>query len=161
MPSGEALRPTDEEELTRWATIIRDAHQPSLDLAVRRTLSSVASRAEPADALVDAVIALESLFGTGSSEVGFRVSAAVAWLLEHDKKSRLSRQKSVNALYGLRSNIVHGQHIPATELHERRLEACRVATDSIRQLLSEYPELVGAGNQRGKRLILQATSGNG
>ena len=156
MPTADALVDEDLDEISRWSDLIENRYDSSLDLAVRRTLSSIASRPEPGDALVDAVIALESLFGTGSGEIAFRVSAAVAWLLESDPVRRQARHGEVNKLYGLRSDVVHGKHVNQTKLYSSRLAASQLATDCLRKLLSDRPELIGAGNTRGKNLILQA-----
>jgi Apea-like HEPN len=132
-----------------------DSHfHKGLALAVRRTLGSIAMRRDPADGLVDAVIALENMFGTGQSEVGFRLSAALAWLLASDAESRIAHQRSVGKLYTLRSKIVHGSDVDPTTLYSERDAASQLAVDALRKLFTDWPTLIAAGDQRGKLLIL-------
>lgn len=145
----------DAPSLEKWGELIDERYHPSLGLAVRRTLSSIAMRHDPADGIVDAVVALENLFGTGQSEVGFRLSAALAWLLEGDPQARVARHKAVNDLYGLRSGIVHGRDLSPDELYPRRIEASQLAVESLRKLFEHHADLIAAGDQRGKRLILE------
>ena len=99
------------------------------------------------------MVALESLFGTGQSEIGFRLSVAVAWLLDDDRKSRAKRQKQVAALYGKRSRIVHGAPLKRQEIEEAQVEATQLVIDAMRALYAERPELI-ADDQRGKTLAL-------
>jgi hypothetical protein len=143
----------DQSELKRWCRLVLDRHRPDLDLAARRLLSSLATRTQPEDGLLDAMVALESLFGTGQSEIGFRLSVAVAWLLDNDRKSRAKRQKQVAALYSKRSRIVHGARLKRQEVEEAQVEATQLVIDAMRALYSERPELI-ADDQRGKTLAL-------
>jgi hypothetical protein len=159
VPSAATITAADRSKIEAWANRVEAHHHASLDLAIRRTLSSIASRYDPADGLVDAVIALENLFGTGSSEVGFRLSAALAWLLEEDPARRLERQQAINKLYGLRSKIVHGSEIDQDLLYERRVEASQLAIDALRALFEKFPELIPLKEQRGKHAILQVGLG--
>jgi hypothetical protein len=157
VPTPAQLASADAPCLSEWAERIDRHFHSSLALAVRRTLASIAARHDPADGLVDAVIALENLFGTGQSEVGFRLSAALAWLLEDDPERRLERQRDVTKLYNLRSKIVHGSEVDATELYPERVAASELAVNALRKLFRERPELIGAGDQRGKLVILRGT----
>jgi hypothetical protein len=59
-------------------------HHRRVDLAVRRLLSAVSYRTDPADKLIDAAVALENLFGTRQGEVTFRIAAATARLMGSD-----------------------------------------------------------------------------
>jgi hypothetical protein len=155
IPSAAQISSDDEVGLERWASIIDRHHHPSLGLAIRRTLGSIAMRQDPADGLVDAVIALENMFGTGQSEVGFRLSAALAWLLESEAEARVARQKAVTKLYNLRSKIVHGSDVDPTKLYSERMAASQLAVESLRKLFADWPELIPEGDQRGKLLILR------
>jgi hypothetical protein len=58
--------------------------------------------------------AIESLLGF-DQELKFRISTAIARLLESDKDGRYSRAKDVRKLYDLRSKSVHGAEIKSQE----------------------------------------------
>lgn len=154
VPSGATLAADDIPALTEWATRIKDRHHPSLDLAVRRASSSIALRYDPADSLVDAMIALENMFGTGQSEVGFRLSTALAWLFAEGAEERISEQDRFNKLYGLRSKILHGKDVPVADVERGRQEARTAAVRALRILYRDRPELLDEGDQRGKLVIL-------
>lgn len=155
VPSAGSLKEEDKAQLEDWTQRLKEYHHPSLDLAIRRLLSAIGKRYDDEDGVVDAVIALESLFGTGQSEVGFRLSAALAWLLEAEPRARLARQKAISQLYGLRSKIVHGSPVSLSSLSNGRREACQTAVDALRALFADSPHLIALGNQRGKHAILQ------
>jgi len=95
------------ERIVDWRSKV-DAHHPSeLDIAMRRILGAAGNRIDPVDGLVDAVIAWENCFGT-DSETMFRVTAAIACLLEDGDDSRLERLRALRKIYDKRSRIVHG-----------------------------------------------------
>jgi hypothetical protein len=157
LPSVGSIEEEDKARLEEWALLLEEHYDATLDLAVRRLLSAIGTRYDDEDGVVDAVIALESLFGTGQSEVGFRLSAALAWLLETDSEARLGRQKSISRLYNLRSQIVHGARVDPSLLSEGRREASQTAVAALRALFKETPYLISLGNQRGKYAILQVS----
>jgi hypothetical protein len=64
-----------------WIGRVDSRRIPAVDIAIRRTLLAAAERADPTDALVDAVIAWENLVGSSEGEQTLRISAALAWLL--------------------------------------------------------------------------------
>lgn len=152
-PMPSAGEPTSQSELKRWCRLVRSRHSPALDLPARRILSSLTTRTQPEDGLLDAMVALESLFGTGQSEIGFRLSVALAWLLDDDYESRTKRQEQVASLYNKRSKIVHGAHLKQQEADNARGEAIQLVVNAMRSLYSERPELI-ADDQRGKTLVL-------
>jgi hypothetical protein len=65
----------------RWAQALKK--QPAnLDMGMRRLLSAATLRIDPMDGFVDAVIAWENMFGTPEGESSFRISGAIATLIE-------------------------------------------------------------------------------
>lgn len=150
---------TSRHELKRWCRLVRNRHSPALDLPARRILSSLTTRTQPEDGLLDAMVALESLFGTGQGEIGFRLSVALAWLLDEDRQSRTQRHQQVGALYSKRSKIVHGAHLKREDARKARDEAIRLVIDAMRTLYSERPELIN-DDQRGKTLVLAGDAMN-
>ncbi len=143
-----------EDEIQRWCGLVRDKHSPNLDLPARRLLSSLTTRTQPEDGLVDAMVALESLFGTGQGEIRFRLSVALAWLLEADAKGRSVRQKQVFDLYGKRSKVVHGEHLSPQVAQKSHAEATQLVVAALRSLFAERPDLID-DKHRGKILTLQ------
>jgi hypothetical protein len=148
----EELRASDHV-LLRWAEVIADRYETTLGVAAQRLLTALSERDDPADGLIDAAIALESLFGAGSGELGFRISAACAYLLEPQNDSRReSLQRRINQLYGKRSRVVHGTDV-AMESDDRDALVGIVA-QVLRRLLWNRPDLI-ADNDRARRLILR------
>ena len=140
--SASQIKRSDSKEIRNWLRLVDDGYNPQLDLAARRLLSALTTRTQPEDGLIDAMIALESLFGTGQGEISFRLSTAVSWLLENDSESRLKRQRQVNDLYAKRSKIVHGRHLEQVAAQTYRDEAVQIAAAAFRTLFSERPELI-------------------
>lgn len=143
----------NRSELEEAGALVSKRYEPKLDAALRRLASATHWRFDPADALVDAVIALESLFGE-DAELTFRISAAVAWLLiPGDRGRRVALWKEVKELYGRRSRIVHGRPSDPGD-QERQRRATSLALECVRVLYRDHPELLSA-DDRATRLILQ------
>ena len=151
---GEGLTEAEERRLHEWAILLDRHYDPAIEVAARRTISALLERDAPHDALIDAVIALESLFGHGgTTEVGFRVTAAAALLLEPDSANRAELRSKLGNIYDARSKVIHGSALTDTVVSQRRDEAIDTAIKSLRALFSERPHLI-ADRDRGMRLIL-------
>jgi hypothetical protein len=143
-------------EVERWGQIVAQHYAPRLDVAVRRLVSAVSQRHDAADGLVDAMVAMESLFaGTSKSELTFRVAAAAAWLLEPaDVDARRVLHKEVTKLYGLRSTIVHGGTVrSADQLPVQRDRAFALGRMALQALYARHPKLL-TQDDRSLQLIL-------
>jgi hypothetical protein len=93
-------------------------HPRHLDLAATRLIGAAGERHDPADALIDAVIAWESMFGSGGGEVATRLSVSMALLLS--RASGVSARDlagEIKRIYNHRSKLVHGAVRPTGELH--------------------------------------------
>jgi hypothetical protein len=144
----------DRPKIRAWATRIERDYSDRLDIAVKRTLSSLTTRWDPTDRLIDAVVALENLFGTGSGELAFRISAGAAYLLEQDARRRADVQSEVSRLYNVRSKIVHGAHSPAPATVEPLAKAATTfAVRSLRVLFAQQRRLLDE-KDRARLLIL-------
>jgi Apea-like HEPN len=150
-----------QEDVDQWVQWIADVdtHRiPSIEVAIRRTIRSVIERADPSDALVDAVIAWENLVGSREGEPTLRVSAALAHLLETSAEGRRSRQTAIKKLYNVRSDVVHGNRsLDPQEAWNKSREARMIAVDALRKLFRDRPELLhdcNDGNLRSLRLIV-------
>jgi hypothetical protein len=145
----------EQARLKDWAERVETNHHPSVDIAIRRALSAVRERGDHEDALIDAVIAMESLFGHGGeTEVGFRVSSAIAILLEDDPAGRKAFRSRLGKVYSSRSQVVHGGAPKPETVHAHKEEAISVATRCLRTLFADHPHLI-ADKDRGMRLILR------
>lgn len=118
--SGSAYSLTDTEIgefKAMWPpfkSLMDDEHH-YLQLPVRRLLSG-GDRPNLEDSLVDYVIGLESLLLTSGGELSFRFSVRGAVILSDNPGDRPDNFKSMRDLYGLRSNIVHGDNYNAGKL---------------------------------------------
>lgn len=152
--AAHSIRGEERRRIRRWAKIVSELDTSSLDVAIKRALSALANRLDPADRLIDSVVALESMFGHGSGELSFRVSAAAAYLLYSDASERMQAQAHIVKIYGMRSRLVHGGQPPkSSDLVSSANAASKYAVDCLRMLFRRYPELVG-NNKRGTKLIL-------
>jgi hypothetical protein len=151
--------PAREAAIVEWAERIHTYFRPEIALAVRRTVSAADGLRATDDALVDAVIALEALFGPGGGEVGFRLQTALAFLLADDESERRAIHAQVGELYSARSQLVHGSGVADQErLLQLRGDAVKLAVRCLRLLFSTHHGLV-ADQGRGKRIILAAGRG--
>jgi hypothetical protein len=153
---------TKEEavELHAWADRVGKRNDAALAVATRRTLSAMSERTFSAeDALIDAVIAWENLVGHGApAEMTFRVTSALAILLEPDARKRPSLRRELSKIYTLRSKVAHGSVVSVDDkLAEMRDRAIDVAIDAFRVLFHNHPSLI-SDRDRGMKLILGMTS---
>ncbi|MEU4143529.1 hypothetical protein [Streptomyces parvulus] len=145
------------QEWERWITILSDLRLDNLGHAPQRLLRAMTERDDPVDALVDAVIVWESIFGT-HDEITFRVCGSLARLLYGTVEERLSFVKRAKGIYTMRSKIVHGASDTKPErVNESRDEAVHVAIHALRALVSERPDLLAitTGSRRSDRIMLE------
>jgi hypothetical protein len=150
------LEREDRRRIRAWSERIEHHYSDRIEIAVKRALSSLTTRRDPADRLIDAVIALENLFGAGDrGELSFRISTGCAWLLERDAPAREALQSRVSKLYTRRSRIVHGAHAPdPRDLIPDAEEAADLAVRCLRVLFGRRKDLIDEPN-RARRLVLQ------
>lgn len=162
-PSGSFtrfLQPTelddkDMEALGIWTIRVGEGYDENLAVAARRTMSAVRERVDPEDALIDAVVACENLFGHGGdSEVTFRVTSAIAVLLEPNQGARAAYRSRLGKVYKARSQVVHGGTVDGVRLNDFKEEAIGTAIRSLRCLFEFHPHLL-SDRDRGMRLILR------
>jgi hypothetical protein len=148
----------DDDEVStfgRWIRRIEANYHPNIRVPVKRCISGCAERQTPEDAIVDLVIALESLFGDVGGELRLRISAAVAWLLGNDAEERAAIQRDAKRAYDLRSKIVHGAEIAGDHVQEGQGLIERLALDVLERLLTERTDLIPDRERSLKLLIGQ------
>jgi hypothetical protein len=151
---GPSLTEAQQEEMLRWSRLIFDHYDPSIAIAHQRLLSA-AQQQQLQESLIDAVIVWENLMGQGgNTEMTFRVTTALAILIEPDHRKRDELRRELAAIYSLRSTIVHGGQISArANIAERRRRALEVAIAALKQLFAHRPWLISEAD-RGMKLIL-------
>ncbi|WP_162603946.1 HEPN domain-containing protein [Streptomyces sp. CS014] len=154
--SNTSIKPEKHDTLITIYDVIRKKHPESLNIAMTRLLSAVTSRRDSNDALIDALIAWENIFGT-RTETTFRVTASLAKILTDTPEERVDLQKELARLYGVRSAMVHGAKEPTPDAAATNRErVIRVAIDALQALYLERPELLSMSPEdRSKRVLLE------
>ena len=89
--------------------------------------------------IVSYVNALECLFTTNKSELNYRMSERIAFLIEDSPNKRKELFDTVKDAYNLRSTIVHGEHI---KIKDTDLTELSEKLDSIiRVILVQYKDI--------------------
>lgn len=156
-PFSTALNLGEERLIARWSRTIARRHHPSIELAAQRALLAATAGRDPADRLVDSVIALENLVGQGAGTgPGKAFERAVPVLLADAKSRRASMRVRARAIYTARSDIVHGRReIPVLELEALRGEALVMALNGLRRLFRRFPKRI-PDRRRARWLAAQA-----
>jgi hypothetical protein len=149
--------PIVADRLADLASAVHRHRRTKLDVAIRRTISGMASRGDQVDALVDLVIAWESLFGSRRGEPTLRISAALGWLLGTTLDEREAYRGQAAKIYDLRSDIVHGNRdVPPQEASEALTGARAITLAALAKLFTERTELLAmdTGDDRSRQLIM-------
>jgi hypothetical protein len=145
--------------IEKWSQRLAESYDPAIEIAVRRTISAVAERDDPQDGLIDAVMAWENLFGA-STETTFRVTAALAHVIEPDRVKRVARRRALARTYAARSRLVHGAQLDSADVAARREEATEAAISALRGLFLRFPRLIArySSEDRSNLLLLGAVA---
>ncbi len=142
----------DLKRLQEWIRHLETNYHHSVRVAIRRCISAFAERETADDALIDLVIALESLFG-GPGELTLRISTAVAWLLGSNATERAEIQRDAKRVYAARSKLVHGDELGDDEARESQQRAETLLLDSLAELFSKRTDLVPDSERAGKLIL--------
>jgi hypothetical protein len=149
-PNGSQIRSAED-----WCRRLEYEHDDSLQVAERRVVSAIAERFDKADSLIDAIIAWESIVGTRTETV-FRVTAALARLLERDASKRQEFRKTLSAVYDTRSRVVHGDVVDQAAIAGAAEEGIVVALNTLKELYSRGADWrVAKSGDRADRIILE------
>jgi hypothetical protein len=144
------------DRILTWADRISGEHAANLEFGIRRLLSAAAMRWDPVDGFVDAVVCWENMLGA-SPETTFRLSAAMAWVLEPaDDAGRTAIFRRIKTLYGIRSKIVHGdKEPPLKQASDQRAEAIQLAVRTMRALYADAELLsIKSAQERGETVLM-------
>jgi hypothetical protein len=131
------------KDLAGLIRVIHEHRRPNVEIAVKRAVSSMMSRRDDTDRLVDLVIALENLFGATEGESTLRVSASLGWLLGATAADRDAIYTRASNAYSVRSQIVHGSEKVRLDRVTSALEDARTLTmDALRELFIRRPDLL-------------------
>lgn len=149
------LRPDEFEEVGKWIRASNKTDTSKIRLSIRRYLNATNERLEDDDALIDAVIGLENLFGE-RSEISFSVSNSTARLLGNNEAEKTEIFEEVKKIYTARSKIVHGQkELTYDEKKKYRDRAVFYLANSLKKLLKDKPELLRlSASDRVKKIAL-------
>ncbi len=141
-------------EIEEWTHRL-ERHHDTFQVAAKRIVSAIAQRSDMSDALIDAVIAWESLVGTRTETV-FRVTAALAKLLEQESSRRMALRKELNKIYDVRSRVVHGELVNSLHVWEAADRAIDVCLRALGAFFSRPEDwLTAKSSERADRLILE------
>ena len=144
-------------EWERWIAVLDGLALENLGYAPQRLLRAITERQDPVDALVDAVIVWEAIFGT-HNEITFRVCGSLARLLHSTVEDRLAFVKKAKNVYTVRSKIVHGaSDIKPEKINALRDEAIQVAIAAFRVLTQDRKDLLAitSSSERSDRIMLE------
>lgn len=149
-----ALGPEQISAVEGWARRLNTEHVDGLQVAAKRIVSAITERYDKADALIDAVTVWETLVGTNSETV-FRVTAALAKLLESDPGKRKELRTTLGKVYNTRSRIVHGDVVDPASLDKDADVAIDVALSASRAIYDRGGDWLSIkSTERADRLIL-------
>lgn len=116
-------------------------------------MSFVGHRTDHTDALIDAVTVWENLLGT-STKVTFRVTAALAKMLEPVPSKRRELRKTLADIYGIRCRIVHGAAVEPSTVSEASKTAVGVAIKALREFYQRGPDWMALGSSERADILL-------
>ncbi len=153
--STTAITNDDVDAWMDWWAILRDKHVGRMDLAIDRVVSSIGGRVSDEDSLLDAVVAWDALCGAAGSESMYRVTGALAKLIEEDGGKRMKTKKALEKVYAVRSKVVHGNRTSRGEISSARALAIEVALRALQNLYTRRADLLDlASNQRADQLLV-------
>jgi hypothetical protein len=139
--SSDALSAADSDEIKRWCDLFARHYNDGISVAVERVLSAATERRRPTDILIDAVTAWENIVGT-EAETSFRVTAALACLLESDRARRHGFMRELQATYRVRSKVVHGEAIDWADVSKHGQRALDIAKRTLMVVFTAQPWLL-------------------
>jgi hypothetical protein len=153
-PAGRDFSDAEQASWVEAARHLSALNLVGIQLAIDRFLLAATERTTAADALVDAVVSLEALFGA-PGEARLRVGAAIAWLLEGNAaEARTLLFKEVFDIYGARSNVVHGNRSSRRNAEDMVVDALQLALRVLTTILYSAEWLLDTPKSADRALAL-------
>ena len=139
-----------------WLKKIDDSIYKHFQIAFDRLHLILSERRHPIDAIIDGVIAWESLFGE-ERDTSFKVCGSILKLLKPKNKKEF--YKKLTNVYSIRSRIVHGGESDPfdnpSEAEKTKNFVCNVARDCLVKLIDEHKDLISLkSNERCRKILL-------
>lgn len=155
--TASVIQTNQQRQIQEWSVIINKSNDMAVRIAIKKILSAINERRNPADGLIDIITAWENLFG-GRFDISFRISISIAKILKETIDERLELQKKISEYYNLRSTIVHGGKIKNSD-YERivkgKEECVQITIDLLRELYKKHKDLLdNNSSERSKRIAL-------
>ena len=137
-----------------WLKELNNPKYKKFQIAFDRLILILTKRIDPVDAIIDGVIAWESLFGDREN-IMLKVCGSISKLL--DPKNERNLYKQLKKIYDDRSRIVHGNKSPFDNLskaEETKKFICDVTRDCLIKIIDERQDLIPLTSQeRYKKLL--------
>lgn len=146
------------DQLQHWHERVTTVRSPKSEVGLRRIRSALVDRRDPIDAIIDAIVSWENLFGSTSGELRFRISTAMALLIETDHDARSKLQKEIRELYDARSRIVHGGSPPKPQEAAAKLDRVFEITRSMLRAVYEHHPSTMEHKKSSQDLIVELAS---
>jgi len=159
-PGGNLLIDEATKDRVRdWFGILRNKPLDRVKTPLQRLKYAIFERRNPEDAIVDAVIAWEGMFGE-AFETTFKVTGSLAKYLykPEERSASLSRLKK---LYQLRCALVHGgtgELLKQASVDDLRNEVVGIGLRCLKKLLSDERLLSMSPSERVKHLLVLTES---
>jgi hypothetical protein len=129
------------DALQTWISRLDANYDPSIRVAVTRTISAIADTKLSDDALIDLAIALENLVGGPGPKLERRMSTALAVLLGHTTQEKAEVKARAKRVYKARSDLVHGDELPEADAHPQD-DAEQLVLEAIATLFTTHTHLI-------------------
>jgi hypothetical protein len=138
-----------------WYDLLLKSDLKSVKIPLRKIAQAIFERRNHEDALIDAVTAMESIFGA-KGETMFKVTVTVARFLANDVEARKAHKKKLKELYDIRSKIVHGNNeaIESRVIEQGMNDLISYVLDCLAKLLENDDLLVMPSHERINHIML-------
>jgi len=137
---SDALTAEELAEVEAWARALDQIDVGHIEIGLARLTRSVGERNDPADSLVDAVIAWENLVEHSSEatrSVMFGLDALVG----------TTGRKDRSEAYATRSAIVHGERIDGEKVRRMKTTAVATGVSAFRSLLRDHKDKIALSSE--------------
>ena len=147
------------QKLYELMTMLEGVDFSRIQLAARRFLKAAIDRTDPEDSLIDAVIGLESLFGSQKMNT-LSIKDGVSKLLGNTNAERNEIFEGVGKIYNARCDVVHGREMNRQMVNDvsvlRKL-ALHYLQKCLGELLTKEQNLIDLDSEKRVKFLRCAT----